>query len=166
MSKSLKSYEFLKLRKVEFYDLIHYHFKDLFRSVHRRLTKKMSIRNPWHIVVSEKMHGSIFMYWFNAMKEHGSDFGRHFTIKRDRQQNIKNIIIEFNHVGTMIYHLSKALGDTGADKCFQKELGKCVGSIVVDEENPFVMEFNFTRNIISLNCKYEVVNQFGYVISH
>ena len=58
---TLKSYEKLEDYDVKVLSLIQTHFKDLFLTIHCRLTVKQSVQTPWRIVIKEKIYFDIFI---------------------------------------------------------------------------------------------------------
>ena len=171
MAEKYIGYENLKNKKQDKVELISFYFGEAFKSVERKINRTVSIKEPWTITVKEKVHYSIFMAWCNAFKLQKGSYGRDYVIKYGKEDVVKSVNIRFTHRGSLVFHMAKALNcsDTEMiiDKCFCKTMkNKCVGSIVVDEENPLFLNFNASKHTLTIKCKYVVTNSFGITVSH
>ena len=84
---------------------------------------------------------------------------------------LKSATIRFTHRGSLTFHMAKSIGSADTeniiDRCFGKAMrNKCVGSIVIDEDNPLIIDFNMSKNTFTLRCKYIITNNFGITVSH
>jgi len=103
----MDSYEKLKETQVDVKPNLSDCFIDLLKSVHRKLTTRETIRNNRRAVAAVNIHKSIYFTFYKALKDWGSSFGRSIRLEKKRNGEIKKIIIEFIHKGTLVCHMKK-----------------------------------------------------------
>ena len=159
------AYERLSSTTVDVKPLLECAIEELLTKISRRLSIKQSLSNPWGIKVNSKIHFSIFVPSWKAIRDYSSEFGREIKVDRNRKTKSLTLIeIKFTHFGALNLHLSKAYG--GSAKSFlKKSSNHCELSVIASEDHPVVFTFNCKKNNLTFSCKYQVKNQYGNIVS-
>ena len=159
------SYKYLKEKKVDVVPILKDSIVVLLKSIKRRLSSRASVRNPWKVVVKHHIHRSIFIEFYRAIRDFKSEFGRTISKTFDRKKNLKQIVIQFNHIGPLKYHLLQAVDDSIVVTNYIKKsiVGGGSAKIVVSAEKPFTFKYDLNKNSLTVNGVYEVVNRYGNI---
>ena len=162
------SYERLSVQKYDVSIILDWHFKSIIGNINRRLSFKQRFKNPWKIEVTEKIHRDIFIKAFQAIRDYDIEYGRTYSVKRDKNKICVLYNICFTHLGALKFHLHKLSGFSKEeiDKKFnkaQKNKGKAY--IVVSEEKPATIVYNCRNTTLTFNVSYEVENVYGNLCS-
>lgn len=162
MSSSLKSYEYLRLMKPHYCDMVTFHFKQLFRQIARRMRVKPSIHTPYKIEVKTVIHCHIFNAWINALKECKTWVGLVVDLSKDNKLKI----IRFLNREVLNYHVAKALDNKAIlQPCFGKRVGRCNLDMIISIDEPLSFVYNSKNCVLTATCKYEVKNWCGNIVS-
>lgn len=163
----MESYDKLKEKNIEISALLEWHFSNICRSIHRRITFKQKYKNPWMVEVSERIHRDLFIASYKAIKDYSVSFGTTYNVKRDRKGIGLSYKITFNHFGVLKYHLHKlsGLSKTEILGLFSKKTERASAYIVISEEKPCSLEYNCRNCILKFRLSYKVENQYGTVCS-
>ena len=162
------SYERLSSTKIDVKPLLETVLQELLLKIFRRLSLKQSLSNPWGIKFQLKVHRSIFIPFWKAIRDHGSEFGRTITIDRNKRTKSLNWInIKFSHFGALRQHLSKGLGNDayGAEGFLKKSTNQCSLKVIATDTSPVELHFDCKKNTLFFKSKYQVKNQYGNIIS-
>ena len=164
MTTRRNSYTKLEEKNICVKELLNWHFNKILTDIHRRISSRERIRNPWTIEIKSIINWSLFYKFFVALDTFETAFGREINIDKNKQGRIKNICIIFNHYLSFVRHFGLICDK---EKPFiQSKLKKklpsgCVGKVVVTNEKPLVMSYNKRTETLTLTVKYEVYNRYG-----
>ena len=159
----LQPYKILDSEKTSVKPILAFHFEELLKSLKRRITSKVSIRNPRKILISLPIHQSVYYAWFRAVRDSQPSFGRILTTNKNKRKNIVEERIEFKHRGVFKYHIGQTLSSNINIESFMKKKlpGLSKGSLEISEENPLVFSYSRTRGKLVVSGKFRVVNRYG-----
>ena len=146
------SYETFKLKDCNVAVIAEWHFLELLKVVKRRLIFRQKFTNPWIINITENIH-NIPVY--QAVRDHTLHYNIHFTVKWDRIGNGEKYSIYFQHLGELIFHLSKITNITKlAVKEFLHKAGMNdrTAEVVVSDEKTFSIEYDVKKSKLTVNC--------------
>jgi hypothetical protein len=160
------SYAIFQVKKVEILPIVNFQFKILLGKVHRRLSIRQTIRNPWKVVVVESIHRNIILEWFKAVRDHSTRFGRCTEEKRDKKGVLTELFIKFIDIRSFVFHFSKAIDFTNRSAKFYttKKIRGCKIRVTASEEHPIIFHFHVRRSKVTLTLHYEVKNRYGNVM--
>ena len=144
--------------------ILAFHFEELLKSLKRRITSKVSIRNPRKIIISLSIHQSLYYAWFRAVRDSVPAFGRTITINKNKNNKIVEKIIKFKHPGVFKYHIGQTFPtDICIDNYIKKTLpGLSKGTLEISEESPLIFSYNRNRGKLTVSGKFRVVNRYGH----
>ena len=158
------SYELLKHKQGSVFNILQYHFQNVFKSVLRRISFRERYRNPWRIEISESLHWSLFYEWFKAIQDHNIHFGRSLEIEKDKKKIVKKYVIKFFHLGTFKYHCKQILEEDPVLKKKNKVTG-ATAKVVVADDKPAVIIYDIKKGQMIMKMRYQVTNKYDTVCS-
>lgn len=159
---SLKSYEYLRIAKPRFAEMVEFYFIQLFKQIRRRLKVKPTMRMPYRIIAKETIHRHIFNSWLVALQECKTWVG----LEIDLRPSNKIKVVKFLNREVLDYHISKGLNNNEVIRsCFKKKVGRCTLNMIVTIESPLVFEYNSKNCVLTAHCSYEVLNWCNNVVS-
>ena len=109
MTKCLETFVVLKKGAAPVTPLLQFEFEDLLTSVKRKMTIKPRLNNPWGICAEIKIHKSLFLKWFRAVRDYKIRSHREIVINKYKNAETKNIIITYDHKSPLCYHLGQVM---------------------------------------------------------
>ena len=142
------AYDRLSASVVKVEPLLESAVNGLLTKIHRRLSVRQTLSNPWGIKVFIHLHESIFFPWWKAIRDHSTEFGREIIVERDRRsRRVKKIEIKFQHFGTLSFHISKILKED-AKRYLKKHSSNCKLKVIATADHPASLIFDVKKN----NC--------------
>ena len=90
MSFALEN-EILKKKKVKVTEILSFHFTRILFCIHRRLSFKQKLKNPWLINVSEYLCRDLYYNFFRAVRDYKIAYGRTCEIVYTKKVFPRNI---------------------------------------------------------------------------
>jgi len=163
----MESYERLQLKEFKVASVVNWHFESIIKSINRRISFRQKFKDPWTIVIEEKIFPDTFIQAFKAIRDYKSEFGRTYSVKRDRNGHGLNYVIRFTHLGSLRLHFHKLSGvdKSTIDSLFSKNNNNGKAYIEVNNEKPCLLEYNRKKSILKIKISYSVENKYGTVCS-
>ena len=162
------SYESLRTTKVDLFVLLKFHFCDIICSLARKISSRQAYKNPWQVNVEHKIHYTVFKYWYKAVADYTSEFGRTIRVKRSHGGDLVQITMSFTNVCSFFFHL-RSVSDHSKEELiqiFSKNLkNDSIGTLVATEEKPFTVTFDRKKSVAKFHGFYEVKNSYGHLCS-
>ena len=161
----LNSYAILHCKKTEVLPILSFHIEEILKGIKRKISTRISVRSSRRILIVEKIHLSVFIELYRAIRDFRSEFGRKIEIKRNKKKILTDITITFHHLGTFKYHMLQAVhGKFHIDSFIIKHLpAGARGKLVISEEKPFVFKYNALRGRLSICGHYQIINRYGNI---
>ena len=117
--------------------------------------------------MEEKIYPDSFIEAFKAIRDYKIEFGRTYSVKRDKNGLGLNYVIRFTHLGSLRFHLHKLSGieKSSIDSLFRKKSVSGEAYINVSEEKQCIIEFDRKKSILKVRISYVVENKYGTVCS-
>ena len=166
MASAFDSYAVLGRQNVEVLPLLKFHFKEVFKTIHRRLSIRPTLKNPWVIVVSHKIFFDVFIQFFRAVRDYKIQLGVEIIEeKRDRHRRLLSAKIKFSNYNTFLFHFDKALGGGIEIKSLlQKSIRDCTAKVVISDDKPALLNYDCKKHLLNLKVHYLAKNRYGNIL--
>ena len=160
----LEPYKILSNENAAVKPILAFHFEELLKSLKRRISSKVSIRNPRTILITLHIHQSLYYAWYRAVRDSVPSFGRTVSTTK-RKGKIVEERITFTHPGVFKYHIGQVLPSNIKVENYTKKTltGSSKGNLKISEESPLVFTYNRSRGKLSVSGKYEITNRYGNI---
>ena len=160
-----RPYQLLKQKSVNVLPVLEFNLIELLKSIKRKITIRVLIRNPRCICTNITIHHSIFFEWYRAIRDFVPTYGREINVTRQGrrgQSPLKTVEIVFTHLGTLTHHLSSVVTKVTVKDYLQKKLaGGSKGQLVVNSDSPAIIKYDVNKNNMTFTAKYIVLNRYG-----
>jgi hypothetical protein len=164
-SSEFNSYSALEAAKTHIKPILVFHLHDILKSIKRRITTRLSLRDQRKITYTCTIHLNIFHEFFRAVRDFRTAFGAMVQRVTDKKNILKTLVIEFSNIYSFKLHIKELDNKINIFELFTKSFPAGVkGNIVLSEEKPLRFEFNVKRHILKVTCHYEIKNRYGNVV--
>lgn len=107
---------------------------------------------------------------FQAIRDYRVRHNISIAMKRNRLGHGEHFQITFNHIGEFCFHLTKLCGFFSKDnvKAYftKKSSNGKKAEIVLTNDKPATIEYNFKKSKMTIKLFYEVKNKYGLICGH
>jgi len=128
------------------------------KHIHRRMRANPTARNPWTVEIKRDLCQEVFNHTRDAVRKGLSAFG----------VVVEDSVIKFTDKKRLVRDFSKlaCLTQSEINNDFKKSFGRkqknFKAEVLVSEDKPFVISFDYKRMKVTVACNYGCWNEFGY----
>jgi len=157
------SYELLEEKNVKLLPILQFSLIDALKSVHRRISQRKGLRRGGKIFVRSKIHVSVFLEFYRAIKNWTSEYGRTLSKEKNKRGIVKEYSISFHHKGTLKYHFKQIIKGDIKNYLTKSFTAGSRGVVQIESSTPFVIRFNPNRNEMTMSCNFITINRYGNI---
>ena len=163
------SYERLKKDHPILLDINKHFINTLLKGVTSKLSVKEKFFKPYEVLVKKDISVAQFNQIYKAVR----DFDPKHRAKlhtSTREESLKDgrvltRTLVFTDIYDFVFHMNK-LTESNIETSLMKMVNKNKLQVVIDQSNPLTIKYVSSKTLLTLHCKYEVVNQYGTVVSY
>jgi len=128
------------------------------KNINRRIRTTPTARSPWTVEFKRDLPEQVFNHIRDAVRKGASTYGVHVEDSVIKFTEKKRLVRDFSKLSSLVQseisnQLKKSFG--GKKKNFKAE-------VLVSEDKPFVIRFDYKRMKVTVACNYGCWNEFGY----
>ena len=157
-------YIVFKSKTISVSEILKFHFEDIAKEIKRKISSRITIRNPWQILISHKIHKDLFFEWYRAVRDYIPSLGVTTSVKRNKRNILTSITITFVRRGTFKFHFNQALSGNSITNYLTKSIGTCTGNVIVLQDKPVTIIYNMVKGNMKIVLNYQVTNRYGNIV--
>ena len=159
-------FEFYERVQVSAKELLVEDLEVLFQKVSKKIRAKVQYLNPRFISVTHSMHYRLFIELYRVVRDLPQKAHIKATVKKykGKPKKYRNLSVVITK-RSVVVEIMIRMGLENIKDFLGRELSVGVsGVIVVTKDKPFQITYNSTSRDASIQCHYEVTNEYGIVI--